>query len=695
MKEKTGNTKDQILKVENFSIGYRLRGGIIQAVRDLSFELFRGETYGLVGESGCGKSTVAFGILGYTAENAQISGGRVIFKGKNLTNMTKSNLRKIWGRQISMVSQDPDSSLNPCMRIGDQIVEVLQVHKGLSANHAKQEVVTIFRSLRLTDPEITATRYPHQLSGGMKQRVCIAMALASGPDLLVMDEPTTALDVTTEATVLDMINELKTHFNVAILYITHNLGVVARICDRVGVMYVGMLVEQADVHELFENPKHPYTRGLLNCIPKLGETKSTRKLYSIPGNIVHPKDIPRGCPFSPRCMFFIPECAETEPKLVEWGPGHWSRCDIFERYPGNSGIGNRQHQQRDREALHVPAHGDTEILKVEHLKHSYVLTEGAFSKRLWRPKTKIKAVDDVSFDLKQNKTLAMVGESGCGKSTLARCIMGFLEPASGSILFKGEDLMLSIEKRDRDIIHKLAIVFQSPESTLNPKYTIGYAIGRPLKLVKGLKGTAIREEVAKYLKAVNLGTHYAGHYPRELSGGEKQRVAIARAFAGNPEMIVYDEPTSALDVSVQASILELLLDLQKQLGTSYLFISHDLSVVRYISDYIAVMYLGKFCEVSTTEDIFRPPYHPYTEALLSAVPIADTRAKQKTVRLTGPVPSLINPPTGCRFHTRCHRKVGEICERKEPPELKVNEAHRIYCHIPLDELKKIEPVISR
>jgi peptide/nickel transport system ATP-binding protein len=694
LSEKEVNQKEKILEVDNLSIDYIARGGRIRAVTSVSFELFRGETYGLVGESGCGKSTVAFGVMGYIMESGRISAGEVFFKGKSLTNKNRKDLRKIWGQKISMVFQDPDSSLNPSMRVIDQVADVLKTHQGLSANRAKSQVVTLFESLRLTDPELTAMRYPHQLSGGMKQRVCIAMALALGPDLLIMDEPTTALDVTTEATVLDLINDLKTRFNISILYITHNLGVVARVCDRVGVMYVGRLVEEANVWELFKNPIHPYTRALLNCIPKLGETKSTQRLFSIPGHVVQPKELSDGCPFSRRCAFSLPECSLSKPVMVERGHGHWSSCDCSENYPTTKEANHCQ-MSESQKIFSFSTCGSEEFLKINHLKHYYLHVGGAFSGGFFGRKTMIKAVDDVSFDLIKNRTLALVGESGCGKSTLARCIMGFLRPTGGSILFKGQDFTLPIEKRDRGIIHKLAIVFQNPESTLNPKHTIGYTIARPLKLVKGLEAAALREEVVRYLEAVNLSEDYAKRYPGELSGGEKQRVAIARAFAGNPEMVVCDEPTSALDVSVQASILELLLDLQNRLGTSYLFISHDLSVVHYISDYVAVMYLGKLCEIGAVGEIFEPPYHPYAEALLSAIPIADPETKQKTLRLVGSVPSLVNPPTGCRFHTRCHRKLGKICEKDEPPELKISEGKRIYCHIPINDLKKVEPIFSR
>lgn len=682
---------DKILCVENLSVDYKTRSEMIPAVRGVTFNIDRGEIYGLVGESGCGKSTVAYATMGYTSKNGKISSGEVLFKGRNIAKLSKAALRVLWGKDLAMVYQDPDSSLNPSIRVGEQIAEVLRMHKGMGSIAAWNEAIALLEKVRITDPPGTAQRYPHQISGGMKQRVCIAIALAANPDLVMMDEPTTALDVTTEAAVLDLINELRTQFQMAILYITHNLGVVARICDRVGVMYVGRLVEEAKVKDLFKNPRHPYTRGLLKCIPKLGDTKETMQLSSIPGRVVHPKDLPSGCPFRLRCGFAKRECEEVEPKLVTRGPLHRSTCDVS---------GERINLEDTQPSLHDQgtfqksdeAEKSERLLWVQNLKRYFRVTTKT-SGGLWSKKGLVKALEGVTFDVQKQKTLAIVGESGCGKTTLARCILGFLEPTGGAMEFKGERLFKPIEKRDRKLLKKLTVVFQNPESTLNPRHTVGYTIGRPIQLLEELSSQELNEKVKGFLKAVNLGEDYVSRYPRELSGGEKQRVAVARAFASLPELVICDEPTSALDVSVQASVLTLLLDLQRELRTSYLFISHDLSVVRYLSDYIAVMYLGVFSEVGTAEEVFNPPYHPYTEALLSAIPIADPQAEQKMVRLKGPVPSSIDPPSGCRFHTRCHRKMGKICESQIPPEIQVSETHRIQCHLPLEKLKSVDRVI--
>lgn len=680
---------DLILSVDNLSVDYKTRTARVSAVKDVSFELFRGETYGLVGESGCGKSTVAFAVMGYTARNGQLSKGNVRFKGKEMTTMSQKDLKKIWGAEISMVYQDPDSALNPSIRIGEQVSDVLQIHGKLSAKEARGKAISLFEVVHLTDPQAISTRFPHQLSGGMKQRVCIAMALAAEPDLLIMDEPTTALDVTTEATILDLIQELKEKFNTAILYITHNLGVVARICDRVGVMYLGKLVKEADVWKLFKTPRHPYTIALLNCIPKLGDTKSTKQLFSIQGNMIRSESLSDGCTFFNRCAFYISQCMESQNKLVEIEPGHRTSCNVYEQFERT-----QQKSRTDRSVLAISrsSRNQGELLQVDHLHHYYLMKSEAFLGALFEPTIKIKAVDDVSFNLEKDRTLAIVGESGCGKTTLARCVAGFLKPMEGSILFEGLDLAVPIEKRTKEMVRKITIVFQNPDATLNPKHSVGYAISRPLQLRNGFDVRQIRDEVIRSLKAVNLDSSYLDRMPRELSGGEKQRVAIARAFATGPELVICDEPTSALDVSVQASILTLLLDLQTQMGLSYLFISHDLSVVWYISDYIAVMYLGKICEIGMTSEIFLPPYHPYTEALLSAIPIPDPEARQKQIRLVGRVPSLINPPLGCRFNTRCPRKIGNICETESPPKVKVSETHKIYCHISIDHLKQVPPV---
>jgi peptide/nickel transport system ATP-binding protein len=680
-----------LLRTEKLSIEFKTRTSLVEAVKDVSFALHKGETYGLVGESGCGKSTMAFAIMGYVADNGRVAQGKVLYKDLDLVRISRSNLRRLWGREITMVYQDPSSHLNPSMRIGEQMAEAVGNFKRIRLSKVWDRIVALLESVRFTDPKRIARSYPHQLSGGMRQRVCIAMALAKTPDLLIMDEPTTALDVTNEAVVLDLINDLKKQHDVAILYITHDLGVVARISDRVGVMYLGRLVEEASVGELFRNPCHPYTQGLLGCIPKLGETKHSSRLQPIPGAVGRPQNTSAGCLFAERCTLAQPECRPAEPDLQEVAPGHLLACV-------NPEIGS--HAIRESKPFSTTlslqdAQSSATLLKARRVKYYYRVREG-FLQGLWGKAHDVKAVDDVSFQLNRCRTLSVVGESGCGKSTLARLVVGLLAPDEGELLLGGKDIAKPVRKRSKNTISRISIVFQDPDSTLNPKHTIGFTLTNVLKQRKGSKSLSgnLKDEGLRYLQMVNLGRQFYGRYPRELSGGEKQRVAVARALALKPDLIVCDEPTSALDVSVQAAILTLLLELQRKLELSYLLISHDLSVVHYLSDYIAVMYLGQICEAGSTTEIFWPPYHPYTEALLSAIPIADPGIEQKGIRLHGRLPSLITTPNGCRFHSRCPRKIGAICEQREPPGLKSATGHTIYCHIPWQELETVSPVIA-
>lgn len=680
---------EPVLRVENLAITYETRRGDVKAVRGVSFEVMPGETYGVVGESGCGKSTLAFGVVRYLSPNARVDGGRILFWGENVLEMTEEQLRAIRGNKIAMVYQDPMSALNPSLRIGEQLTEVLVIHRGLKEREAYRRCLEMLEKVRMPDPEAMMERYPYQLSGGQQQRVLIAMALLTNPDLLIMDEPTTGLDVTIEAAVLDLIAELKREFDAAILYITHNLGVVARICDRVGVMYAGELVEEARVEEVFLNPLHPYTRGLLRCVPRLGLSKETSRLHPIPGQVPPLNALPPGCVFERRCSFAREECCLSRPELVEAAPGHAVRCFRWEE------MAAMEEAPVEEKPLFVAVSDEGEpLLRVQGLKAYYLQEESALLRLIRRGKKRyVKAVDDVGFEVKPQNILGVVGESGCGKTTLAKCIAGLVAPSDGKIEFLGIDISKPVEHRDRDLLRELQMVFQNPDATLNPSHTVGQAIERPLRLFGTVPRSEIGREVRRLLRAVKLDESYIHRRPDQLSGGEKQRVAIARAFAGRPSLVLCDEPVSSLDVSVQAAILSLLLEFQQIYGTSMLFISHDLSVVRYLCDHIAVMYLGQFCEVGRSEDIFAPPYHPYTEALLSAVPIPDPRIEQRRIRLEGPVPSALHPPPGCHFHTRCPHKLGDICETTEPPRHDAGNGHFIWCHIPLEELRQRESVI--
>ncbi len=692
-------TKAPILKVENAAISYETRYGDVEAVRDVSFDVHRAKTFGVVGESGCGKSTVAFGIVDFLGPNGKIVDGSIKFQGRELVGRTQEELRTLRGDQISMVYQDPMQALNPSVNIGDQLAEVLTVHRGISKEEAWEKSIDMLERVYMPDAANVMDRYPHQISGGQQQRVVIAMALLNNPALLIMDEPTTALDVTVEAVVLDLIEDLKRDFDTAIVYITHDLGVVARVCNNVGVMYAGEMVEVGSVEAIYENSLHPYTQGLMRCVPKLGATKEGSILYPIRGRVPAPKDRPKGaCIFAPRCDYATDRCYNEKPRLREIEPGHRTRCFYSEEIDASA--------WKPPEGL-VPdlapeAEGDGQepIITVKGLKTYYEQESKSLLSLVGAgEKLYVKAVDDVSLDVPPGKTLGVVGESGCGKSTLAKTIVGLETPRGGEAEFLGFDLSVPVSERDVKLIQELQMVFQNPDSTMNPSYSVGQQIGRPLRRFGAVPRDQTREEVVRLLNAVRLDGSYYDRLPRQLSGGEKQRVGIARAFASRPELVLCDEPVSALDVSVQAAVLNLLLEIQREYGTTMMFIAHDLSVVRFFSDYVAVMYLGHVVEIGPAENIYAPPYQPYTEALLSAVPIPDPRAEQKHIRLSGTVPSALEPPSGCPFHTRCPRRDmlpdgGKICEEKVPPWQYNNDEHRIFCHIPLEDLRKIDPVVT-
>ncbi|MCP4631176.1 MAG: dipeptide ABC transporter ATP-binding protein [bacterium] len=685
-----------VLDIENLAVAYRVRGGEVEAVQNVNLDIKKGESHGIVGESGCGKSTVAWSIINFLGANGYVKRGTIKFQGKNLVGKRGEALRRLRGDQIAMVYQDPMQSLNPSMRLGEQMKEVLTVHQGLSSAEAEKKCIKMLERVHMPDAANVMRRYPHQISGGQQQRVVIAMALLNNPALLLMDEPTTALDVTVEAAVLDLIADLRQEFNTAIMYITHDLGVVARVSSRVGVMYAGEMVERARVEELFKSPQHPYTQGLMRCVPKLGTDRTSSILYPIPGRVPPPDGRPAGCVFWPRCDYARKRCRAERPQLRAIGDSDtWVRCHFSEEIDMGS--------WEPPEDLALPGmirkkdQGET-ILQVDGLKKYYGVRGNSLKDVLGLgEKRYVKAVEHASFKVPKGKTLGIVGESGCGKSTLVKTIIGLERATEGEANFLGYDITGSISSRDQKLIQELQMVFQNPDSTMNPSYTVGEQIARPMKRFNVMPKEKITDEVLRLLRAMRLGEKYYDRLPRQLSGGEKQRVGIARALASHPDLVLCDEPVSALDVSVQAAIINLLLEIQEEFGTTLIFISHDLSVVRFFSDYVCVMYLGQIMELGPAEEIYAPPYHPYTEALLSAVPIPDPTAKQKSIRLTGVVPSAIDPPAGCRLNTRCPRRNllpnPDIC-LTNPPRQEVNRDHHIYCHIALDELRKIDPVIS-
>ncbi len=680
-----------VLQVEHLEVIYTTRAGPVKAVRDVSFEIWPGDALGLVGESGCGKSTLALAIMNYVAKNAAVTAGRILFCGQDVVQKSGRELNHIRGNEIAMVYQDPMAALNPSLRIGRQLTEVLVEHKVSRGVEARDECIRMLERVHMPDPPAIMERYRHQLSGGQQQRVLIAMALLTNPALLIMDEPTTGLDVTVEAGILDLISELKHEFDSTILYISHNLGVISRVADRVAVMYAGELVEGGSVRDIFLGPQHPYTLALLGCIPKISASRQPRTLQPIRGRVPVLHETPRGCVFEPRCDRARERCRLEHPDIVRTADEHLARC-FYADSPHPAELKALRAALADAE----PSPGGEDlILKIEGLKTYYKAQEQGLAGLAGRRKKGfVKAVDDVNLTAWKQSTLGIVGESGCGKTTLAKCVAGLVSPNAGKMDFIGIDVARVVEQRPVELLKELQMIFQNPDSTLNPRRSIGEAIARPLRLFRTVPSSEIRNEVVRLLEAVRLGEEYYDRLPRQLSGGEKQRVALARAFAGRPTLVLCDEPLSSLDVSVQAAVMNLLLEFQQEYGTAMLFISHDLSVVYQLCDYVAVMYLGQFCEIGPTEALFEPPYHPYTEALLSAVPIPDPSVERTNIRLSGTVPSALDPPSGCRFHTRCPRKIGPICEREPPPWRGITEGHRIYCHIDIEELRAVEPVFG-
>lgn len=673
-------TSEEGLRVEGLSLTYLTDDGPLNTVRNLSVGIKPGEIYGLVGESGSGKTTFARGIVRYLPRNGRVTSGSVSLNGTDILSLSNAQVRKRWGKDITMVHQDPSSAVNPSMTVGKQIAEMGMVHLGLTRRRAMEKAVEMLNTVRMSDPERVASRYPHQLSGGQLQRVLIAIALSTNPSLLIMDEPTTALDVTTEAVILDLVRDLLPKYRTAVLYITHNLGVVARLCDRVGVIYAGELMEVGPVQRVFKEMLHPYTLGLLGSVPRVDKGKQDILLNTIPGFIPSPDDLPEGCIYHPRCPGAKNICRTGRPALKEVGDNsdHSTACKRWDVLQSQPDLFTRFERKRTfKNSL-----DEDVVLDVNNLK-KYFRLPGL-------RKQQVHAVDDISVRVRRSFTMGIVGESGCGKTTLARCIAGLEKANGGEIVLEGEPLRFSIANRPKDTLKKIQMVFQNPDASLNPQHTAGSCIARPLRLLGKFNKQEIQNRVNQLLHAVNLPETYINRLPHELSGGEKQRIAIARAFATDPSLLICDEPISSLDVSVQASLLNLLAQLQDNEGVSYLFISHDLAAVRHLSHWIAVVYLGRIWEIGSAGDVFNPPQHPYTEALFSALPIPDPEAEQERIRLRGTVPSSVQLPTGCRFHTRCPRKIGSICEDKEPPWRDTDSGHRICCHIEVDRLLALQ-----
>ncbi|MCH9758782.1 MAG: ABC transporter ATP-binding protein [Proteobacteria bacterium] len=681
------STNPPLLEIKNLNVSYHTRKGDVPAVIDFNLTLNAGESVGLVGESGCGKSTVSLALMRYMGNNGSISGGQVFFMGRDMATFSNEELRALRGSKIAMIYQEPFAALNPCMTIGKQLLEVPLTHEDISESEAKARTLQLLDDVRLPDPQRIIESYPHQLSGGQQQRVVIAMALLSNPKLLLLDEPTTALDVTVEAAIVNIVRDISKKYGTAMIYVSHNMGLILKTCERVAVMYSGQVIEEGKVQDIFVNSRHPYTRGLFRCIPNITADKNSRPLSPIRGQLPLATNRPKGCYFGPRCDFFEEEKCGKDliPISVADSNGQRVRCTRWQEIDWDNY--HPEVNQREKAAI-----GET-LVQVRDVKKTYELPSESPLGLFGGGKREVKAVQDLSFEAKRKEIVAIVGESGCGKSTFAKVLMGLEGGSGGSIVMGNEDLaVLPVGDRTSETIAAVQMIFQNPNDTLNPTHSVGAQIARSIRKLGAASGEDVERKVDSLLDLVKLPRSYKNYKPSQLSGGQKQRIGIARAFAGRANLIVADEPVSALDVSVQAAVIDLLLDIQAKNDTTLLFISHDLSLVRYLADRIIVMYLGRIMEQGQTKDIFAPPYHPYTEALLSAVPIADHRIEKEEIILEGELPSAINPPPGCPFSSRCPRKIEGVCDKELPPKRVFPDGHEIYCHIEEQELKKMQPV---
>ena len=665
-----------VLTLDGLSIEHAGRRSRQPILQDVSLSIAPGEAYGLVGESGCGKSTVALAAMRYLPEGMRVSAGRVLVEGRDVNALSKSELRTLRGSRVAMVYQDPMSSLNPVMTIGRQLVEVPLLHGETDRHCAWDRAVAMLREVRLPDAEALMARYPHQLSGGQQQRVVIAMALMAEPALLVMDEPTTGLDVTIEAAILDLVRDLRSKFESAILYISHNLGTVAGLCDRIGVLYAGRLVETGSVRAVFKAPGHPYTRALLAAVPDLERRCGAGRLAAIEGTLTAEDRVRRGCAFAPRCRFAEPGPCTSVPiplTQVAGEAAHLARCARLAALPA-AGIGAAAPSEAAKREQDAAV-----LLNVRDLTKRYEIG-GRFS---GRGSATVYALTDASLAARAGQTLAIVGESGSGKSTFAKVVTGLIGASRGSARLGTAELAdKTVDQRPRELRRRIQMVFQNPDATLNPSHSVEFALMRPLKLLRGLSGGEARAEARRLMERVRLPPDLLTRMPHQLSGGQRQRVAIARALAGNPDLVIADEPVSSLDVSVQAAIVNLLAELLERSEIGLVLISHDLALVRHMADWVAVMYLGRIVEYGPAGQVFAPPYHPYTEALLAAAPRPDPDAGPPKIVLSGHMPSPTQELQGCPFASRCPHRIAGLCEREAPPVRRFGE-HSIACHLEL------------
>lgn len=671
---------NQIIEISNLSIGYRNRAGdIVQILRNIDLAISRGQTVGLVGESGSGKSTLALAMMAYLRSGSVLLNGSVQFAGTDMFSLNDREIEALRGKEIALIPQNAGQSLTPTMKVGAQIEEALRLHTNIIAADRRGRAIELLGLVRLPSPDELVDRYPHQLSGGQQQRVAVAMALAGEALLLLLDEPTTGLDVTTQAHLLELLRDIAEETHTAMVYVSHDLGVIARVSSRVAVMYAGEIVEDGPSADVLVQPNHPYTRGLLGSIPRLDDDHLPA---SLPGTPPPVGSVVSGCAFSDRCDFATDRCATDDPALIAINgsdPVHSVRChhrdevNKVEMIRAGSAVSHSAQYGADKPLLTM---SDVAITYIKPRLIDIILPVSE------PPAT----VENISLHVQRGETVALVGESGSGKSTIIRSIAGLKPPKSGAITYDGHDLNPPVNKRERDLRRRIQLIFQNPDASLNPRQTVAEILAMPVRLYFGADMEEVDRRSREMMQRVRLGEHYLERYPAQLSGGEKQRVAIARAFVAEPELVLCDEVTSALDVSVQAAVLDLLAELKRDEDVTYIFISHDLAVVRAVADRVAVLYQGRLCEVGPVDDIYTPPYHPYTETLLGAVlePEPDT----SPVLLASDTPELSPPATGCPFQRRCPYHLGNICDTEAPPwqSPAQEENHQIRCHIPIDEL---------
>jgi oligopeptide/dipeptide ABC transporter ATP-binding protein len=674
-----------LLDIRGLNVDFRTPRGRVQALRDVSVRVLKGKIVGVVGESGSGKSTVIWAVMRLLATNGAVEGGEILFDGEDVLRFGESRLMGLRGEKVSMVFQDPMTSQSPVLSYGQQMGDILYRRRGMSDADKRRRAVEMMRRVGIPDPESRIVQYPHQFSGGMRQRAGIAMALLMDPMLLIADEPTTALDVTMEAQIIHLIRELQSEFEATIMIVSHNLGLIAELCDEVVVMYAGEVVETGDIRDIFYRAAHPYTRALLDCDPAR-ETVKSRYLPIIPGDIPDLHVQPTGCVFAPRCPRAMPVCRERPPEgFAVSADAHVARCHLLE--PGAAGMPSGTHEataasrQEAEQVAPAPQHAGAPLLEVRNLNVRFRIMGAvkALVKGVQDPH--VDAVLGASLTLEAGETLGLVGESGSGKTTLGRAILGLVPAQQGSVTFEGTDVLGLTPRAFKPLRRDMAMMFQDPVGSLSPRQTVRALITEPFE-IHGLGGRNLDDEAARLCDMVRLPLNFLSRYPHELSGGQARRVGVARALALNPKLIIADEPTAGLDVSVQGEILNLMSELQAEHGLGYLIISHNLPVVRHISDRLAIMYLGRLVEQGDCEAIFENPAHPYTEALVRGVPQPDPDKRRILLSIEGEVPSLANRPSGCEFHTRC-KYATEHCRRERPEETTLTDGRVVTCHHPL------------